>query len=60
MAVRGARLTGAAIAGVLRHLGCDDVAHEAKRNVVAVEGAVVREYHIYRSGAPWNKRWNNM
>ena len=48
VAVRGARLTGAATAGILRHLGCDDKAHEAKRNVVAVEGAVMRNYDLYR------------
>ena len=48
MATRGARLTASAIAGILRHLGCDDRAHQAKRNVVAVEGAVVRNYDMYR------------
>ena len=48
MAVRAARLTAAGIAGILRHLGCDDRAHQAKRNVVAVEGAVVRNYDMYR------------
>ena len=48
VAVRGARLTAAGIAGILRHLGCDDRAHQAKRNVVAVEGAVVRQYDMYR------------
>ena len=48
VAVRGARLTAACVAGILRHLGCDDHAHQAKRNVVAVEGAVVRNYDLYR------------
>ena len=48
VAIRGARLTGAATAGIMRHLGCDDKAHLAKRNVVAVEGAVMRDYHLYR------------
>ncbi len=51
VATRGARLTASAIAGILRHLGCDDRAHQAKRNVVAVEGAVVRNYDMYRRDA---------
>jgi len=51
VATRGARLTASAIAGILRHLGCDDRSHQAKRNVVAVEGAVVRNYDMYRRDA---------
>lgn len=44
VAVRGARLTAAAIAGMLRHLGRDDRSGaDAPRNVVAVEGAVLRK-----------------
>ncbi len=44
VAVRGARLTAAAIAGMLRHLGRDDRSSpEAPKNVVAVEGAVLRK-----------------
>lgn len=44
VAVRGARLTAAAIAGMLRHLGRDDRSGpDAPRNVVAVEGAVMRK-----------------
>lgn len=44
VAVRGARLTAAAIAGMLRHLGRDDRSSpDAPKNVVAVEGAVLRK-----------------